>query len=95
MFLRIAHPLVPTPAHPGTTEPPVYVDEVRAAPPPRLEQHERMRIRTAAFRATRAYPGPVGELISRELLAAEEFGYRMVNTALVTRLVDDVMRPES
>jgi hypothetical protein len=30
----------------------------------------------AAFRATLVYPGPVGELLCRELLDWEEFGYR-------------------
>jgi hypothetical protein len=34
------------------------------------------------------YPGPVGELLCRELLDWEEFGYRFGGGALVTRLID-------
>ncbi len=33
-----------------------------------MDHHEKMRLRAAAFRATRLYPGPVGEMISKELL---------------------------
>jgi hypothetical protein len=54
----------------------------------RLDHHQRMQLRTAAFRATRVYPGPVGELLCRELLDWEEFGYRFGGGALITRLVD-------
>lgn len=51
---------------------------IRPAPAATLERMDsvdRMRLRAAAFRATRVYPGPVGELVCRELLAFEEFGY--------------------
>lgn len=34
---------------------------------PAMNHHERMRLRTAALRATQVYPGPVGELLSREV----------------------------
>lgn len=61
-------------------------------PPPKFEQHERMRLRAAAFHATRLYPGPVGELLSKELFAWEEFGYRLGGTALVMRLVDHILK---
>ena len=54
----------------------------------RMDHHQRMQLRTAAFRATRVYPGPVGELLRRELLDWEEFGYRFGGGALVTRLID-------
>jgi hypothetical protein len=54
----------------------------------RMDQHQRMQLRTVAFRATRVYPGPVGELLCRELLDWEEFGYRFGGGALVTRLID-------
>lgn len=60
-------------------------------PPPRLDHHEKMRIRAAAFRATRLYRGPVGELLSRELLSWEEFGYRLHRGGLIMRLVDHLM----
>ncbi|SHL02708.1 hypothetical protein SAMN05443637_116125 [Pseudonocardia thermophila] len=57
-----------------------------------MDHHEKMRLRAAAFRATRLYPGPVGELVSRELLTWEEFGYRLGGNALVMRLVDQVLK---
>jgi len=57
-----------------------------------MDHHEKMRLRAAAFRATRLYPGPVGELVSRELLTWEEFGYRLGGSALVMRLVDQVLK---
>ena len=56
------------------------------------DHHERMRLRAAAFRATRVYPGPVGELLSRELLSWEEFGYRLGSRGLVMGIVDEVMK---
>jgi hypothetical protein len=40
---------------------------------------------------TRLYPGPVGELVSRELLTWEEFGYRLGGGQLIMRLVDHVL----
>jgi hypothetical protein len=56
-----------------------------------MDHHERMRLRAAAFRATRVYPGPVGELISRELLSWEEFGYRLGARGMIMGIVDAVM----
>jgi hypothetical protein len=40
--------------------------------PVSMNHNEKAQLRAAAFRVTRLYPGPVGELISRELLAWEE-----------------------
>jgi hypothetical protein len=57
----------------------------------RLDINEINRCRSAAFRATRVYPGPVGELISRELLAYEDFGYRFGSRTIMMNLVDHVM----
>lgn len=75
---------------------PVYVDPPPAIPVAdqtwRMDQHEKLRMRAAAFRATRLYPGAAGELISRELLVWEEFGFRLDNHGLVLRLVDDIMK---
>jgi hypothetical protein len=52
---------------------------------------EKMRLRAAAFRVTRLYPGPVGELLTREILTWEEFGYRLGGQRLIMRLVDHVL----
>lgn len=59
--------------------------------PAPMDHHEKMRMRAAAFRATRLYPGPVGELVSRELLSWEDFGYRLGGNRLVMDLVDHVL----
>jgi hypothetical protein len=56
-----------------------------------MDHQDKMRLRAAAFRATRLYPGPVGELLARELLSWEEFGYRFGGNQLVTRLVEHVL----
>jgi hypothetical protein len=60
--------------------------------PVHMDHHEKMRLHTAAFRVTRLYPGPVGEVLSRELLTWEEFGYRLGGGQLVMRLVDHVLK---
>jgi len=59
--------------------------------PVSMDHYEKTRLRAAAFRVTRLYPGPVGELLSRELLTWEEFGYRLGGHRLITRLVDHVL----
>jgi len=59
--------------------------------PTPMDHQEKMRIRAAAYRATRLYPGAVGELISRELLTWEEFGYRLGSSQLIMRLVNEVL----
>ncbi|MGH3585727.1 MAG: hypothetical protein ACRDQ0_05345 [Pseudonocardia sp.] len=56
-----------------------------------MDHHEKARVRAAAFRATRLYPGPVGELLSRELVSWEEFGYRLGGGQLVMQVVDHVL----
>lgn len=38
--------------------------------------HDGMRLRVAAHAARRRYPGPVGDLVARELLEWEAFGFR-------------------
>jgi hypothetical protein len=64
----------------GNTDPAVPMDHA-----------EKARLRTAAFRVTRLYPGPIGELVSRELLTWEEFGYRLGGHAMIMRLVQHVL----
>ena len=73
----------PVPPHPDTAP---------TAPPPRLDPHEKMRMRAAGYRAKQLYPGPVGKLIERELLVWEELGYRFDKGGQVAALVDHVMK---
>lgn len=68
-----------------------YYRQPTVAPVP-MDHHEKARLRAAAFRATRLYPGPVGELLSHELLAWEGFGYRLGGGQLIMRLVDHVLK---
>ena len=56
-----------------------------------LRLHEKSRLRAAAHHARRALPGPVGDLVHRELLAYAEFGYRMWDDALIPRVAADVL----
>lgn len=58
---------------------------------PRLELHEHNRIRAAALRARRIYPGPVGEVLAFELYAWAEFGYRFGGHGLIAQLVTHIL----
>lgn len=58
--------------------------------PAAMNQYERNRLRNAAFRASRVYPGPVGELLHRELMSWNEFGYRLGAQPMITRLVQAI-----
>lgn len=58
---------------------------------PGLQRHEAARYRAAAGHARRVYPGPLGELVSRELSAYAEFGYRFDDDGLIPRLAAAVL----
>lgn len=60
--------------------------------PDSMASEEKMRVRAAAFRATKLYPGPVGQVLSRELHDWEEFGYRFGGHGLVAELVNHILR---
>lgn len=60
--------------------------------PPALAPHEQSRVRAAAFRAKRLYPGPVGELVARELTGWLDFGFRLDNAGMAARLVDHILK---
>jgi hypothetical protein len=61
-----------------------------------LELHEKARYRAAALHGRRIYPGPLGELVHRELTAYADFGFRFKDDGLIPRLAaaihDDVQR---
>lgn len=67
------------------------------APPPirgdatQMPMHERARYRAAAGHARRIYPGPLGELVFRELTAYADFGYRLAGDGLIPRLATAVL----
>ena len=67
-----------------------------AVPPcgaPRMTLDQQSHYAAAAEYARRRYPGPVGELIHRELVAYAEFGHRFATDALIPRLVIQVLTP--
>jgi hypothetical protein len=47
-------------------------------------------VRAAAARAVHVHPGPVGELLARELRAYAEFGHRFGVDGLLDRLAADL-----
>jgi hypothetical protein len=58
---------------------------------PGLAAHERSRVRAAALHARRVYPGGLGELAYRELVAYADFGYRFAADSLIPRLVAEIL----
>ena len=60
-----------------------------AAPHPAGAEQIRTLLR-AASTARRRYPGPVGELLHRELMAWHSFGSRFGQDGLILRLVDEL-----
>lgn len=72
------------------------VDPTLATEPPAgLDLHEKARVSAAAAKAKRDYPGPVGEVLHRELEAYAQFGWRTEQSGLMPRLVAEVMKPET
>lgn len=69
---------------------------MRPQPPPDYRLIERKaQARTAADRALVLYPGPVGELLSRELNAWADFAYRFAEDApLIDQLIDFLLDPK-
>lgn len=65
-------------------------------PAPRHPSPDETRdLATAADRALRVYPGPVGELVDREIRAYLAFGHRFGHdTVLIDRLAKDVLAVE-
>lgn len=79
----------------GTTPEPVYTaantyngNVVNVAEP--MPYPLKARYRAGANRATRAIPGPIGELIARELTVVEEFGWSLGAQAFGTKLLKAV-----
>ncbi|MDN5917538.1 MAG: hypothetical protein L0I76_20995 [Pseudonocardia sp.] len=65
------------------------------AVPRHPDRDEARALAAAADQAVTAYPGPVGELVRREIRAHLDFGHRFGNdAALVARLVRDVLGTE-
>jgi len=59
--------------------------------PGAMDHHEKMRLRAAAYRVKRVYPGVAGEILCSEILSWEEFGYRLGENSRITKLVAEIM----
>lgn len=60
------------------------------SPPVPMAHVDKTRLRRVAHLAGVVLPGPVGELIGRELTSWEEFSYRLGGGAFVGRLIADI-----
>lgn len=69
----------------GTGSPPSVV---------RMDAETKEWLFAAARRATHRYPGPVGELLSQELLSWMVFGYQL-GSDLIMRVADDLLLDDS
>lgn len=79
----------------GLIEPPREMNTPQPAadvPVPKLQPVDRGRLLSAALRAEKAYPGPIGELVARELTTWSELSFRFGGESTIARLVDHVMR---
>lgn len=83
----------PTTTAPVTARPPRRDPLAPQVPPPVREPRDTMRAKVAAHHATTRYPGPVGELICDHLRWHAEGGWRVPDTSLTARLVDEMLRP--
>ncbi len=68
-----------------------YTSTLATIPTLALDTHERSRVRAAAFHAKKVLPDALGQLVSRELLAYEEFGFRFQAKGLSLNVVDEVL----
>ena len=57
----------------------------------RIPLPDLQRVRAAALRATRVYPGPVGQMVARELRAYAEFGHRFGTDGLIDRIASELL----
>ena len=76
---------------PTTPEPQYEIGPGKSDPAPALDMPDKMHMRAAAFRATQLYPNIVGEFLGAEILAWEEYGWRLGGHGRVMQLVHHVM----
>lgn len=75
----------------GAPIPPPAPELIPINRPDPMSSADKMRLREAARRATQLYPGPIGQVLSRELMTWEEFGFRICGHSLVWKLVDELL----
>lgn len=70
---------------------PTQPADLTPAAPARMTPDEAERVRRAAAEALRRYPGPIGELVSRELLTWHEIGWRLGHGQIIMRAVQELL----
>jgi hypothetical protein len=70
---------------------PLTVHQMAQPRTTRDENVDRGRLDTAARWARAAFPGPIGELIEREISVYLCFGFRFEGSGLISRLADQVL----
>ena len=60
-------------------------------PPARLDYHDIARLRQAALRVQKLYPGPVGDYLQRDLDSWQVVGLKFDSRGMVSRLIDAIM----
>lgn len=84
----------PPPRTGFTTPEPSYVPDVPIRIADKLDPasfDEKQRIRTAAHLARARYPGPIGELVFRELIEWADTGWRLSPGGLVMQAVENLL----
>jgi len=60
--------------------------------PRTMDPHEKLKLRSAAMRVRRlGLPPAMAEILAKELLVWEEFGYRLGTSSLIRKAVDEIM----
>jgi hypothetical protein len=61
-------------------------------PPRTMDPHEKLKLRSASYRVRKlGLPPAMAELLARELMTWEEFGYRLGTSSIVRKAVDEIM----
>jgi hypothetical protein len=69
----------------------VAIEPDRLVDTTEMPHQDKIRYRAAALQARRLYPGPLGELVNRELSAYAEFGHRFSSDTLVPNLATAIL----
>lgn len=62
--------------------------------PGAIDAAKKIEITQAQLKATRLYPGPVGELVAKELSDYAKFGFRFDQAGFSERLLQQVLETE-
>lgn len=57
-----------------------------------LSHDEQVRIRAAAVRAERLFPGPLGKWLARDLNSWSSAGFRLDQTGLTARMIEFLLK---